>query len=102
MADYQCWPLWHHKGEQVGDIDPNEIGVSAQLAEDLENWADVFESHMNWSDPAATKWTEEEEGQFASEGRALCRRLAQELNGRYTVYYHVPFTSQVIPAETLK
>ena len=31
MADYHCWPLWHHGGREVGNLDPGEIGVSDSL-----------------------------------------------------------------------
>jgi len=102
LADYQCWPLWHHEDDKVGDIDPREIGVSDALIGDLERWVELFESHLDWSDPASTRWTKEEEDQFDFAGRNLCRRLSAELSDRYTIYYHVPFTSQIIPVETLK
>ena len=101
LADYQCWPLWHHEGKVVGDIDPRETGVSDALVGDLERWVEVFESHMDLKDPASTRWTKEE-AQFDSEGRKLCCRLAEELSDRYTIFYHVPFTSRVVSVEALK
>src|SRR6516162_9853599 len=92
MPDYECWPLWHHGGNQVGNIDPRLIGVSGPLVDDLERWANVYESHLNLSDPAFTNWTKEEEAQFDTEGRKLCLRLAAELRTRYSVFYFDPFT----------
>jgi hypothetical protein len=101
MPDYECWPLWHHGGKQVGNIDPRAIGVSGPLADDLERWANVYQSHLNRSDPASTKWTKEEQAQFDVEGRKLCLRLAAELRTRYSVFYFDPFTKSCIPAEAL-
>lgn len=101
MPDYHCWPLWHHGGDQIGNIDPREIGISSGLADDLERWADVYESHLNWSDPASTKWTKEEEAQFDLEGRQLCRRLAAEAGDRFSFFYFEPQSASCIPVETL-
>lgn len=101
MPDYGCWPLWHHCGDQIGNIDPREIGISSGLADDLERWADVYESHLNWSDPASTKWTQEEEVQFDSQGRQLCRRLAAEAGSRFSFFYFEPQSASCIPVEAL-
>ena len=101
LADYKCWPLWHHKDKKVGDIDPREIGVSDALVGDLERWVDVYESHMDWSDPASTQWTNDEVALFDSDGRNLCRRLTEEISDRYQIYYHIPFSSKIIPVEDI-
>jgi len=97
MADYHCWPLWHHGGREVGNIDPAEVGVSEALAAKLESWAATFDSHLNVSDPAAATWTQEEENQFEAEGRRLCRALGAEIGCRFTIVY----SSRCIPVETL-
>lgn len=102
MPDYGCWPLWHHGGEQIGNIDPREIGITPGLADDLERWADVYESHLNWSDPASTAWIKEEELQFDAEGRQLCRRLAEELGARYSVFYFERQSAACIPVGALE
>lgn len=101
MPDYQCSPLWHHDGDRIGNIDLCEIGISASLVDDLERWAEVYESHLNWSDPAATKWTKEDETQFDSEGRQLCRRLAVEAGDRFSFFYFEPQSASCVPVETL-
>lgn len=97
MADYHCSPLWHHGGREIGNVDPAEVGVSEALAAKLERWAATFDSHLNVSDPAATKWTEEEEKQFDGEGRRLCRELAAEIGERFAIVY----SSRCFPAEAL-
>lgn len=97
MADYRCWPLWHHGGREVGNVDPVEIGVSEALAAKLERWATTFDSHLNGCDPASTTWTKEEEKQFDDEGRRLCRDLAAEIGERYSIVY----SSRCIPVEVL-
>ena len=101
MPDYQCWPLWHHDSKEIGNIDPREIGISDGLAGDLESWSEVYESHLNWSDPASTKWTEEEEKQFDAAGRSLCIRLAEEVGGRFSVFYFDLKSARCIPASAL-
>lgn len=102
MADYQCWPLWHCRSVQVGNIDPREVGVSMALAKDLSRWVETFESHMDLSDPASTKWTPEEIAQFDSEGRELSRRLVAEIGDRFDILYQIPFTADEVPVTISK
>lgn len=97
MADYQCWPLWHHGGTQVGNIDPRRLELSRALVADLQRWSEVYESHLNPGDPASISWTKEEEAEFEGIGRKLCLRLAAEVRGRFEVVY----SSACIPAEAL-
>lgn len=102
MADYGCWPIWHHGGEQVGNIDPCTLGLSTALLKKLGGWAEVFESHLDRSDPAATSWSEKEAADFDDEGRRLCRQLALELAGRFSVYYFDSRSNLCLPAAELR
>jgi hypothetical protein len=98
MPDYQCWPIWHHGGEECGPIDPRELELSDALVADLLRWSEVYESHLNWSDPASTSWTKEEEAEFDRDGRKLCRRLATKIGDRFEIFY----SSECIPVEALR
>ena len=86
MADYDCWPLWHHGG-RVGNIEPKEVGVTDELASKLSVWAAEYDAHLNRADPAATSWAAAEEVAFERRGKALCRELAQEVGERYDIFY---------------
>jgi hypothetical protein len=97
MPDYQCWPLWHHGGSRVGNIDPRELGLSDALVGALEHWKEVYDSHLDLADPASTRWTKEEEAEFERLGRMLCRDLAREIGDRFSVVY----SSRCIPVDAL-
>lgn len=97
MTDYQCWPLWHYGGAQIGNVHPAVVGVSDVLAAELVRWAATYDSHLDLGDPAATCWTEEEERQFDLEGRRLCRLLEAEIGDRFRIVY----STKCIPVEEL-
>jgi hypothetical protein len=99
MPDYGCWPLWHHGGPQVGNIDPADLGITEGLAAKLKAWSAVYDSHLNLGDPASTTWTKEEEKQFDEEGRRLWRELAAELGERYSVFYFDPRIAACVSLE---
>jgi hypothetical protein len=97
MPDYGCWPLWHHGGAEIGDIDPRKLGLSTELLRALKSWASVYDSHLNMNYPASTAWTKDEEREFDSEGKRLARELASELGAQFQVFY----SARCIPVEAL-
>ena len=101
MADYGCWPIWHYGGKEVGNIDPCALGLSPELLSKLGTWVEVFESHLDRSDPAATSWSTKEEADFDDEGRRLCRQLALEVGQQFSVFYFDSQSGSCVPAETL-
>lgn len=98
MADYQCWPLWHCGGIEVGNIDPRTLGLPTTLQARLKRWAEDYDSHLDLSDPASVRWTEDEEAAFDLEGRRLCAALAHELSLRFSVFFFDRRTASCIPA----
>ena len=101
MADYHCWPLWHHGGSEVGNIDPSTLGLSTMLQARLQRWAEDFDSHLDLSDPASIRWSDEEEARFDVEGRRLCTALAQELGTQYAVVFFDQRAAKCIPVTEL-
>ena len=99
MPDYHCWPLWHHGGEIVGNIDPKEIGISSDLADRISSSAKVYDSHLKIDDPASTSWTRGEEVEFESVGRALCHELADEVGDRFDIFYFDSSSRSVVQIE---
>lgn len=95
MADYGCHPLWWDSthplwrawGEPVGDIDPGSLGISEALRADLLAWAERFDARLNWSSPADTVVSPEDDIAFEAAGRDLARRLSQELGAAGAVRY---------------
>lgn len=98
MADYQCWPLWHHGGAAVGNIDPRRLNISAALQARLQRWSEDYDSHLVLNDPASTHWSEEESAAFDLEGRRLCMALAHETGPRFAVFFFERETGRCIPA----
>lgn len=97
MADYHCWPLWHHGGSEIGNIDPRTLGLSPELQTRLKRWSEEYDSHLDLSDPASVSWTEAEEIAFDTEGRKLCTALAVELGPRFAVSFFDQKTARCIP-----
>jgi hypothetical protein len=87
MPDNGCFPLWHAGGTGVGNIDPAELGLSESLVHDLHAWAQVYESHLDFSDPASCSWTETEEEDFDRVGLSLWHRIVSEIGDRVSVQY---------------
>ena len=73
MADYGTFPLWAMDEGLVGEISPQDLGVSGDLSADLWAWANDFELSLNPDDLA--------------EGLALARRIKRELPDREVIVH---------------
>lgn len=78
MADYYTHPLWALDQDLYGDIDPGEMGLSAELTRDLNDWADAYTASLKQEDPAQSVWTEEQSKAHDGMARSLAIRLARE------------------------
>jgi len=87
MWDYNCSPLWHHREEDVGDIDPNTLPLSTATKDRLEAWAAFPDAKLDRNYPPDTVWTDEESAAHEAEGRALWRLLRTELGPNFRVAY---------------
>ncbi|MCG8352078.1 MAG: hypothetical protein MI924_30295 [Chloroflexales bacterium] len=88
MADYECYPLWWHSGERVGNIDPSTLPLSKTLVEELLAWADRFDETYNSADPAESGFPSVEAmDQFDAWGMRLWRHLQADLADKYRVVY---------------
>jgi hypothetical protein len=85
MADYDCWPLWHSGGDEVGDIDPQSLPLTEELVSDLNGWKAKLDDALNRDDPGNTQWPDGFFVEFNREGRNLARRLKIELGSSYEV-----------------
>lgn len=82
MTDYDCAPLWWDDREQVGDVRPEDLGLSPQLVADLWSWASTYDATLDRDDPRASGFASEAEKQaFEEQGRLLSRAVASELVG---------------------
>lgn len=87
MADYNCHPLWD-EGASVGNVDPGDLLISAELKRDLVAWAHAYDATLCSEDPRMSGFrTPEEEQRFESEGAELWRRLRLELGSGARVRY---------------
>ncbi|GAA1942845.1 hypothetical protein [Kitasatospora viridis] len=89
LADYQCHPLWLVHPD-AGDLSPEDpsLGLSADLAGRLADWAAEYDAILDWDDPASSAFAEPEaEEAFYALGRTLAERLAEELGGGWRVTY---------------
>ncbi|WP_261935201.1 hypothetical protein [Sphingomonas bisphenolicum] len=88
MADYECAPLWRDEAGHVGEVRPEDLGISDLLYDDLWQWAAVYDATLRVDDPAASAFNSAAEEQaFHEQGRHLTERLRRELAGRGQVRY---------------
>ncbi|MFF0967204.1 hypothetical protein ACFYWA_18630 [Streptomyces sp. NPDC003283] len=89
MADYGCYPLWLF-GEDLGDTDPRDarFGLSDELVNRLDTWAEVYEGILVFDDPARSGFpSPEAKSRWVNEGHAIAADLAAELGPDWTVRY---------------
>jgi hypothetical protein len=90
MPDYECHALWHYDSEKVGDVDPHSLGVSDELASDIDSWAVEYDTTLNQDNPAESGFpSKDEEVKFVTMGYELALRLKQELKGVSVIYYDI-------------
>jgi len=92
MADYGCHPLWwDQEQDRVGDIDPDDLGLSRDLSERLEDWAARFDATLNQTYPPDSDFeTPEARLRFIQDGEALSYSVARELGPAFAVRYWPP------------
>jgi hypothetical protein len=87
LADYECYPTWM-RGSVTTNVDPQDLSLSAGLAQQLVAWAHAYDDTLNRDDPTASGFANAEaEAAFHARGEALARQLAREASGRYRVEY---------------
>ena len=78
MADYYTHPLWALDKDLDGDIAPEEMGLSPELTQDLNDWAAAYNTSLNHEDPANSLWSDEQLKAHDAMARPLAKRLARE------------------------
>lgn len=87
MAEFECWPLWQDADRGRVNVDPGEVGLPAALVDDLNAWADMFDTTYRPEDPSASGFPDARaEDAFYAEGLRLARRTAQAM-GVTVAYY---------------
>jgi hypothetical protein len=90
MADYGCFPLWHVSGEEVGDIDPNDLPLSQELRRRLADWAHTFDQTLNQDYPPDSGFkSEADEVEFKQQAIRLAEQLREELGAEFEITVRV-------------
>ena len=90
MADYECFPLWEASPGQVGNINPDELPISAGLRSKLAQWAAEYDATLNRDDPAQSGFpTDEAKAEFKRTGTELGEQLKSELGSNFSVFVKV-------------
>jgi hypothetical protein len=88
MPDYECSPLWWDEPDRVGNIRPEELGLSETLAADVWAWAAIFDAALNDEEPRFSDFLSEAEREdFDEKGRLLTARIAAELGSTASVRF---------------
>ncbi len=86
MADWESHPLWGTAVEEIGEIDPASLPISAGLVADLARWAATFDATLDRDDPARSGFASAEaRAAFHAEGERLAARLRAELGVGWTI-----------------
>jgi hypothetical protein len=87
-ADYGSHPLWWDSPGKVGNIEPTALPLSQKILTRLLAWITIYESTLNWNDPASSGFPSEEAREaFEQEGISIWHQLRQELSPDYEVRY---------------
>lgn len=87
-AEFECWPLWDAGPEGFDNIDPETLPITAGLADDLNEWAAVFDRTLNQEYPPDSDFASpEDRHRFVERGRELAHRLRAELGDGWTILY---------------
>ena len=90
MPDYGCFPLWHHKSDKVGDIDPEALGISTTLCKKLTDWQNEYDQTLDRTDPRNSGFiSKENEVKFVAKGYELALALKAELAGVQVIYFDI-------------
>ncbi|MEJ7137375.1 hypothetical protein [Amphibiibacter pelophylacis] len=90
MTDYGCFPLWHASGEEVGDIDPNDLPLSQEVRQLLADWARAFDQTLNHDYPPDSGFkSEADEVEFKQQATRLAEQLREELGPEFEVIVKV-------------
>lgn len=69
-----------------GAVDPYMLPISEEFSRELEELGDKFAEYLDWGDPHNPPvWTREETLAFFERAEPVCKRLQEELSGKYTV-----------------
>lgn len=94
MPDYGCFALWLEEPNEVGNIDPRELQISADLMDALNDWAARYDATLNRDDPLSSGFSSTaEEKAFVDDGRELAARLTEQL-GYKVRYFLRPLTAR--------
>ncbi|RME24117.1 MAG: hypothetical protein D6798_11990 [Deltaproteobacteria bacterium] len=89
--EYQCHPLWVEGTDGIRNVDTAALHLPADLAADIDRWAARYQEGYDPTDPLASGFADPgEEAAWDEEGRALWRRLRDQLGDRYRVRYFSP------------
>ncbi len=75
MAEIDCHPLWVLDEGRHANVDPADLGLSADLCRDLEAWSAAYSDSVPM---AAVDGTEEQASDHAAGARPLAERIASE------------------------
>lgn len=90
MPDYECHALWHYGSEEVGEIDPNSLGLSEGLVVAIELWAREYDSTLDKLVPTNSGFsTEGVKEKFIARGYELAAQLKEELKVVEVFYFDI-------------
>jgi hypothetical protein len=97
VADVGCWALFVRRDSEYYNTNGDDLGLSAALVEDLDEWVGRFTSLYHLDDPLMDYSSGSHSPEHYSRGWELAQRVRDELPDRWQVTGRDPRTR----AETL-
>ncbi|NQE86274.1 hypothetical protein [Nocardia terpenica] len=90
--EIQCYPIWVFRDGMFNNVEPSSLGLSSDLANALERWADRWDATYDLvNDPGNPHFdTDADENRFWEDGRELADRLRAELGDGWGVELELP------------
>ena len=72
-------------------IEPEKLPLSQELIAEIWDWADIYDTFLDWDDPATPKDIDPKiKADFWEQGEVIAKKLQAELGDDYLVSYQKP------------
>ena len=92
-SDWSLDPFYVDKGNgsfalTSADEVADRFGVPDDVMREIEAWDALFQDHLNWDDPEATRWeSEDDHRHYLDRGRDAARLLRRHLPADVAIEY---------------
>jgi hypothetical protein len=96
MPEYGCSPLWLYDSKiPTKNLDVSELPISESLKNDIQIWANTFESTFDEAYPPDSGFSNDSDAEaFETSGIHIWENLLKEMSSYYKVSYYSTITAK--------